>query len=373
MPITIQPYLPEHEPAVAEFNQRLKTSTNDPTLVFPRYAVPRWLPHSQSSDLFQEYFLALENGFVRGGYALKHQNFIFPDGKVRRIGYYHHPYSEGIINKSYAVVGSLLLRDAMARSPLLYCLGMGGYDRPLPKMLVRLGWTHCAIPFYFLVLRPHRFLLQMQALRGSAAREWLMNLAAASGAGWAAMKALRAWRSLRAPRVESFTVEKIAEFSAWANDLWEKNKDAYALAAMRDATTLCLLYPATDEHFTRLRIRRGGQDIGWAVVGERRKDEKYGEMRVGSIIDGWAAPGDAAPVVQAATAALEQAGMDLIVSNQNHAEWGLALANLGFLSSESNFIFAASKTLAALLQPFESNRLRMHFTRADGDGLPRNF
>ena len=30
-------------------------------------------------------------------------------------------------------------------------------------------------------------------------------------------------------------------------------------------------------------MKRGGAAIGWAVVGERRKDVKYGDMRVGSV------------------------------------------------------------------------------------------
>jgi hypothetical protein len=65
--------------------------------------------------------------------------------------------------------------------------------------------------------------------------------------------------------------------------------------------------------------------------------------------------------------------VDLIVSNQSHHLWGRAFEQAGFLSSASNFIFAAGKKLSALLQPFAENQSRMHFTRADGDGLPRNF
>jgi hypothetical protein len=96
-------------------------------------------------------------------------------------------------------------------------------------------------------------------------------------------------------------------------------------------------------------------------------------MRVGSIVDCWAAPDDAMPVVQAATAALIENGVDLIVSNQSHRLWAGALGHAGFWSAPSNFIFAAGKTLSTLLQPFEQTQSRMHFTRADGDGLPRNF
>jgi FMN phosphatase YigB (HAD superfamily) len=168
-------------------------------------------------------------------------------------------------------------------------------------------------------------------------------------------------------------VEKVDEFSAWVDPLWQETRSAYAMTAVRDSATLRTLYAASDQHFTRLRIRRNGSDIGWAVVGERRKDEKYGAMRVGSIVDCWASPEDALPVLRAAADALEQSGYDLIVSNQSHHQWGRALEQCGFLQADSNFIFAASKGLAALLQPFDKNQSLLHFTRADGDGLPRNF
>src|SRR5207249_1714364 len=149
MAITIEPYRQEHEPAVRAFNERLRAAQPDPDLVFFERAAPKWLPKNGDGDLHNDYFLALENDTVRGGYALKWQTFLCPDGQVRLVGYYHHPLSEGVISKSHATVGALLLKDALNRSPLLYCLGMGGYDRPLPKMLISLGWTHCPIPFYF--------------------------------------------------------------------------------------------------------------------------------------------------------------------------------------------------------------------------------
>jgi hypothetical protein len=373
MPIVIQPYREEHQPAVEEFNRRLKSGGAEPDLVFFRFSQPRWLPHHPGADLYQEYFVALENGVVRGGYALKQQRFFFADGSTRNVAYYHHPLSEGIVNKSYAAVGGMLLKDAMSRSPLLYCLGMGGYDRPLPKMLVGLGWSHFLVPFYFNVVHPNRFLREMQALRTSPFRRALLNLAAFTGTGWAGVKTIQALRKLRAPKEPSVTVETVQDFSDWVDPLWEQARNHYAMTAVRDSRTLRELYPPSDTHFTRLRVRRAGQDIGWAVVGERRKDEKYGAMRVGSIVDCWALPDDALPVVQAASAALVGGGVDLIVSNQSHRLWALALHHAGFLNSPSNFIFAAGKNLSALLQPWAETQSRVHFTRADGDGLPRNF
>ncbi len=207
MPIVIQPYREEHQAAVQEFNQRLRSRGAHPDLVFFRFAQPRWLPRTEGSPVYQEYFVALENDVVRGGYALKQQSFFFADGTTRTVAYYHHPLSEGIVNKSYAAVGGMLLKDALGRSPLLYCLGMGGYDRPLPKMLVRLGWAHFLVPFYFKVVHPNRFFREMQALHTSASRRFLLNLAAHTGTGWAGVKTLQGLRKLRAPKLSQFTIE----------------------------------------------------------------------------------------------------------------------------------------------------------------------
>jgi hypothetical protein len=65
--------------------------------------------------------------------------------------------------------------------------------------------------------------------------------------------------------------------------------------------------------------------------------------------------------------------MDLIISNQSHSRWCRALAKSAFLQAQSNFVFAASKKFAELIRPFDENKRRMHFTRADGDGLPHNY
>jgi hypothetical protein len=371
--IVIQSYRPEHEEAVKEFNQRLLSAGADADLVFYERSEPRWLPASSNPTLFNEFFLAIDGGKVRGGYALKHQNFSFADGSVRSVGYYHHPISEGIVDKAHAIVGSLLLRDAMQRCPLLYCLGMGGYDRPLPKMLVRLGWSHYLVPFYLQIVRPARFLRDMQALRTSAARRFLMDIGAYSGVGGVAAKTFHLFRRLLAPRAAPCQVEVVDDFGPWADVLWQRCEQAYAMTAVRDSATLRCLYPGSDRHFTRLRVKCNGEDIGWAVVGEKRKDPKYGSLHVGSIVDCWAPPQDALAVIRSAAAALERAGADLIVSNQSHKDWCAALEAAGFLKAPSNFIFAASKKLAELLRPFEEVKCRLHFMRADGDGLPRNF
>jgi hypothetical protein len=376
MAIVIQPYRPEHEPAVADFNQRLRQAGEDENLVFYRWAQPRWLPRTAESRIYNEFFVAVDGGIVRGGYALKTQDFFFPDGQIRSIGYYHHPLSEGIINKSHAMVGALLLRDAMQRAPLLYCLGMGGYDRPLPKMLVRLGWAHCLVPFFFRIVNPSSFLKNLQTLRSSPLRQFLMDLAACSGAGWAGSKLFQGYRTLRAPRSSATECCEVASFEVSAESLqslWEHARQTCSFTAVRDAEALRVIYPPEQTHLTRIVMKRDGSMIGWAVVGERRKDAKYGNMRVGSVVDCFALPGELFSVVRGATQALERQGFDLILSNQSHEAWREAFNAAGYLPGPSNFIFAASKKLTELLTPFEEVRLKMHLTRADGDGLPANY
>ncbi len=137
---------------------------------------------------------------------------------------------------------------------------------------------------------------------------------------------------------------------------------------------LCrVLYSPQQTRLTRLVIKHNGGAIGWATVGGRRKDAKYGNLRVASVVDCFALPGEMISVVNCATQTLESQGFDLILSNQSHEAWAAAFKAAGYHSGPSNFIFAASRKLGELLAPFEKVRPRMHLTRADGDGLPGNF
>jgi hypothetical protein len=239
-------------------------------------------------------------------------------------------------------------------------------------MLKALGFSLTPIPFYFRVVRPARFLRQIQALREIRWRSMLMDIAAASGTGWLAINAAQKLRSMNGG-VSDFVVEELGEFPDWTDEIWDRAKETVSFATVRDAKTLRLLYPASVASTRRLRIRRNGSPVGWAIIGIRRKDAKLGDMRVGSIVDCWAMPENAAAVIRAATQALEKDRVDLIVSNQSHLAWCGALKRSGFFSGPTNFVLALSKKLTELLQPVEENRASFHFTRADGDGLPANF
>jgi len=366
MGIGIEPYREELAPAVKEFNQRLGAGGVAPEFHFPESSIPAWLPRVDGRRIYQEYYLAVEGEVVRGGFILKHQDFCVK-GEMRPLVYYHLPVSEGIVDKAYASVGVHMLRSALKLQPMLFALGMGGFDRPLPKMLKAMGWELRAVPFHFKVNHPARVLRQVAPLRRDRGRRALADVAAWTGAGWLGVKTVQLARTR--PATRGVTAEDVKSFGAWADDLWEECRSRYTMVASRDSATLNVLYPSW-KSFVCLKIRRGPRVLGWAVtLDTRMRENKYfGDLRVGSIVDGFAAPEDAAAVVQSATRRLEQRGVDLIVSNQSHRAWRRALRSAGFLDAPSNFIFAAAKPVAALLTPLDANHDRIFVNRGDGDG-----
>lgn len=365
MAIAIHPYTEQHIPAVKAFNLRLAAGGVAPEFHFPESNVPHWLPRLPGRRIFQQYYVALEGDIVRGAFILKHQGF-YVQGEMRPVVYYHLPISEGIVNKAYASVGVHMLRSAMKLEPMLFALGMGGFDRPLPQMLKAMGWTLNEVPFYFRMVHPARCLRQIAPLRQSFGRRVLSDVAAFTGSGWIGVKTLDALKKRLSPDVNS---EAVSSFGAWAGEIWQSSRGAYSMVANRDSTTLDVLYPA-GKNFLCLKVSRGPKVVGWAVMLDTHmQGSKYfGNLRVGSIADAFSTPEDAAAVVQAATGFLEGRGVDLIVSNQSHAAWTAALSSTGFLPGPSNFIFAASKPLAELLAPFDHTRDQIFLNRGDGDG-----
>ena len=349
MAIEIVPYLPVHAAALRRFNQRLAEGGVE--MHFPEPRGADWLPGT-------EQWLAVESGEVRGGYLLRRQVFSF-GGEPAPVTHYRLPLSEGLVNRAYASLALRLVRDALAREPSLYALGMGGWDKPLPQMLKRLKWRMAAVPFYFKTPHPYRFLRQIRALRSSPLRRLACDAAAFSGAGWLALwLAGIARRPAAAPPLAT-----PASFGGWTDAVWENCRARYAMSAVRDAATLDLLYPTSDPRF--LRIRAGG---GWAVLLDTAMQghKQFGDLRVGSIVDALAPPEDAGAVVRTAARVLEERGVDLIVSNQLHRAWSNGLADAGFRQGPTNFLLALSPALAARIEGHADHEI--HINRGDGDG-----
>jgi hypothetical protein len=363
--IDIRPFTAEHVREVQAFNRRLAERGID--FQFPESPVSDWLPRREGLPLYQEHFVALDDGIVRGGYILKPQAFTVA-GQTRMIADLQLPLSEGVIDGRYAMLGMQLVKDALAREPLLFGLGMGGAQQPVARLLAILRWRVVPCPFFFRVVHPFRFLREIVHLRQKRSRRLLLDALAWSGLGWLGARAAHWWKTSRpAGRAEA---EVVSDFSSWADHLWVEAVGKYSLIALRDSVILNALYPPGHPRFLRLRVTRGGEPVGWAVLLDTpmTNHKQFGNLRVGSVVDCLARPGEEPWVVALATRHLRQRGVDLIVSNQLHRAWGVAFRQAGYLGAPSNFLFAASPALAALLDPFETHVERIHMTRGDGDG-----
>lgn len=369
MSVEIVAYRADLVPAVRDFNARLRKG-GVVLFQFPESPTSARLPKLEGRETYEEYFLAVDNGSVRGGYILKHQPF-WMYGQVRSIGYLQLPLSEGIINKRYGRLGMHLFLDGARRQQLLFGLGMGSMEAAFVQIMLGLGARARSVPFYFRVIHPARFLRQITYLRTSALGRGVLDALAVSGMGGAVIRLAQAAQrrtSIRANR-HGIVVEVVDDFADWCDPLWERCKSEYVLAAVRDGATLRILYPRGDR-FIRLKVSRAGTVIGWAVVlaTQMSGNKHFGDMKVGTIVDCLAESQEAEPVIAAATKFLEGRGVDLIVSNQSAAAWCRSLRRNGYLPGPSNFIFAASKELARLLEPWDRNFSRIHLTRGDGEG-----
>lgn len=365
-PLHFEPYMEEHTAAVADFNRRIQAA--NPPFLLPDTPAPGWIPRCGNRKIYQEIFLAIEDGRVRGGYTLKHQEFSFR-GRILDAAACQMPISEGIVDRRCGFIGPRLLRDALRRRPLLFGLGIGSLDASVTRIEQALGWRVQVIPFFYRVRNGFNFFRNIEYLKTTRWRRWSLDATAYSGLGWAGARVARAVLPRPNGVRAGISAEQPPEFSGWADELWETCRGCYSMAAVRDAEVLNVLYPP-DSRFIRVKVLERGHPIGWAVLLDTRMDRNkyFGNMRIGSIVDCLALPQHASKVIAAAADVLDRRGVDLLVSNQSHAAWGNALRKSGFLEGPSNFILTTSKPLWRLLDEIDPGGTSVHMNRGDGDG-----
>jgi hypothetical protein len=365
--ISIQAFGPAHAEAVGDFNRRLHEAGSD--WQFPDSPEPSWLAPSEGSDTFQEFYVAAEGEVVRGAYALQRRPAAI-DGKPLPVGTWYLPISEGAVDPRYALIAMLMMRDAMRRTPISFCLGMNGVDSAVAKLGARLGCQPSPVPYFARIENGARFAREARYLRRKKGMAPLLDVAAATGAASVGAGLLRLALRRRPRNASELRVELVEEFGPWADMLWERCAPHYSFIELRDAATLNRVYPKGRPRLTRLRLRRGSQTIGWAVLqaAHMRNNPNFGGLHVGRITDLLAAPDDAELVTEAATAALSGAGVELMLSNQSHPAWCSALRRQAFLSVPSNFAFAPSPELAERIHAVDPDSQRLHLNRGDGDG-----
>ncbi len=366
MGVTVTTYEKDHIPMVKAFNERLRRKGESHQ--FPESHISDWLPPRNDSRLRQEYFVAANEAYVRGGYILKHQEFRL-HGSMKLIYNMQSPISEGVVDPAYALVGAMIARDVMRKAPLNYTLGMGGFSEPITRFLKGMRWKLVSVPFYFRVINCNAFLRRNAFLRKSPAMRILLDLGAFSGAGAVSVHAAQFLVGQMRACAPGRTTE-IEVGDADVDAVWERVKDRYPLIALRDSKTVDILYPVSAKRFHRKKVFVNGTCIGWVVTlcTQMVTHKQFGSLRVGSIIDCLSHPDDACTVVKAAAAELEDLGADIIVANHSHRVWGSAFVMNGFLRGPSNFIFGASTELAQQMGTLESVSREIFFMRGDGDG-----
>lgn len=362
--VQIQPYSELLVPAARDFNRRLDQSGTSYFIRLPESATPGMLESDTGTGFYQECFVAVENGAVRGGYILYHQAWSIGGERVATANAMR-PISEGVIARPYSLVGVSLIQHAMRREPLQFGLGMGGADEAITKMLRAMRWEIWPIPMYFRVLNSRRFAEEFGPFRTRRALALLADAAARTGLAWAGMEAAglpARWRKRR-----GVAAERVDHFSGWADDLWREATRAYSVLPWRDTAVLNELFAGRPQYFC-LKVREAGRTVGWAVLDQMSTTRtKFGGMQVYTILDCLALPRDTEGVVAAATRYLAALGADVILSYQTHPAWRKALRRSGFLRRPSTFLFASCPDLTRRMRAADSTRSSVHLTRGGGD------
>ncbi len=366
MTMQVEHFTAERVPAVKEFNRRL--AAGGAPWRFPEDPVPSWLPRAEHIPVFQEHFLLIQGDHVRGAYILKRQEASFR-GELMPVGCVYWLLTEGTINKAYAPVAKRLVSDAMRRAPLLFALGFEGADTPIGRLLRAMGWRLGVVPFRFKVLNGSRFLREIQYLRTTRLRRGLFDLAAMSGAARVGVRLLNRVRTRRPGQSWPVAIEVVEGFDGWVDELWRACANRYSFVGARDGRVLDHVFPRGKPDFVRLKVTAQGKPIGYAVVNDVQAPghEHFGAMRVGTILDCLADPGDADAVIWGAAEVLQQRGVDLVFSNQSHPAWCTALRRAGFLPGGSRFVFATSGPLSDVLDRVDPDAHAVHVNRGDGD------
>lgn len=369
MKIAFRRFQPGDETAIARFNERLQ-GAGLPHVVGSESAAAGE-PSLDAQPIIERMFLAVDaDDEVRGSVWLKEQHFWTPEG-LTRLGWMIFPVSESLIDKRFAGVPGTLLFGLLRQQPRLMALGMGGAGGPFARLLAGARWPGLLVPFWFRVVRPVRSLRRLSVARSTPGRRLLGDLLAGSGAAWAGHTLLAAGRRIVDRRASGSCVAAPAgHFAPWADAVWQRGREHYGLIAVRDARALDALYPPGFEPLTRLRVQRGSRDVGWvctqAFAATGTVYESYfGDLRVGVVTDGFAAPDDALDVFDTGVRQLLDEGVDVIVSNQAHPAWCAAARGAGFWKGPSNLAFSWSPALEKLAAPAAGG---CFLTRSDCDG-----
>jgi len=361
---------PSDRDAILRFSERLVAADVDNGLALT--ALSPALPGengSNSTPVRRRSIAALDGEEIRATQLLfEHEIYIHgkPNSFIWPIG----PISESLVDSKYALYSVALLKHGLSLRPLHMALGMGSYEHVMARMFKALGWRHARIPFFFYPARPHRVLREIKAFRSSKHRHVAASLLAYSGLGWFGASIFCDFKRRRNSTGPCHT-ENMDRFGKWTDETWEKCHKTYSALTRKDSAALNTSYAPGDRRYHRLRVERDGQYIGWVLVIMRNmeNDEHFGNLRVGTLVDGLCDLEDVQDIVSSGLRYLMNQGIDLCVANWSHIAWSTASRKLGFLQGPSNLIYFVSPAGTPPLLTEECTLEDMHINRGDADGL----
>lgn len=330
-------------------------------------------PSLDEQPIIARLFVAANGQEIHGGAWLKEQMF-WSEGRQIRIGWVVYPVAESLVNGAAAGVPTSLLFTLLRQQPHLMALGMGGHAGPLARLLAAARWNGSSLPFFFSLLQPSRVLRQLSYARTTLLRRRVADALAYSGLGSIGYKLIAgACTAIRTRPRRGYTGMVMDQFDDWADEIWIRCRDSYGFIAVRDARALNALYPPGFQCLVRLRVQRGGQNVGWICVRSIDSagtwfERTFGNLRLGIITDALAQPADAAGVMEAGIRHLTEDRVDLIVTFQSHPAWCAAAMRTGMLRGPSNCAFYRSPSIEGVIASAAANNRHCFLTYSDGDG-----
>lgn len=249
-----------------------------------------------------------ERGAVRGGVPLMEQRGWLGSAVIPLINI-HSPLSEGIVDRSFSGVSLQMLKFVYGRSRFAYAVGMGNAENAFPRLLRAAGWSMSPVPFQFAVIDP-------LSERDRSTAPWQPKV---GGAGHRRLGlGLGAAQDLAPGSSRSF---REALFSRPGDIL--ARRDRCGLGAVLRRGQLLGVARRTDfggslprqrATVKRFLLRSGGEVVGWSVsvATKMKQDPNFGDMLVGTILDGLATKAHVGVLLALTRKALREMGAEVV-------------------------------------------------------------